>query len=229
MRLPLTLLVALLLPAPALAQVRHAEQAHAWVGLLGDYPIGDRFALYQEVWLRRADWGRTWQTRHFAQGVTLTIDPRWRVTAGYTYAHGSPYGALPAAAATDENRAWAHVTFAHETGRLRWSHRTRAEWRFIHADAEWHRTARWRQQLRLTYPLGAKAYVFGAGETFTRLYPTAERYALEQTRAQAGFGRTIAKDTRLELGYLNQRLRRATEREENHTLVANLRATWRIR
>ena len=229
MRARLLLTALLLLPATATAQLRSADQANAWVGLLGDYPIGDRWALYQEVWLRRADWGRTWQTRHFAQGVTLTLDRHWRVSAGHTYAHASPYGELPAAAATDENRVWTHVTFAHATGKLRWSHRARAEWRWIEATPEWRRTARWRQQLRLVYPVSGKTYLYGGGETFIRLYPTADRYDLEQTRAQAGVGHTIATATNVELGYLEQRLRRATERERNHTLTLTVRAGWRLR
>lgn len=225
----LLLAVALLLPAPAFAQVRHAEQANVWVGLLGDYAVGDRVALTQEVWLRRAEWGRVWQARQFTQGVTLTLDRRWSVAAGYMYAHADPYGELPAAAATDENRAWGQLALAHATGKLRWSHRARGEWRWIEATPEWRRTARWRQQLRLVYPVRPTTYVFGSGESFVRVYPTAERYALEQTRAQVGVGHTVAKRTSVELAYLNQRLRRAKEREENHTLVLDIRAGWRIR
>jgi hypothetical protein len=223
------LVAAVLVPAALPAQVRTASQAHAWAGLLGDYAITDRVALYQEVWLRRAEEGATWQQRHFAQGATLTLHPRWRVTAGHTYVRSLQYGELPAARETDEHRAWTHVTFTHATGPLRWTHRTRAEWRWIQASPEWTRTARVRQQVRAVLPVGEKTYLAAQGESFVRLHPAAQRGDLEQTRAWASVGRTIAPRTNLELSYLGQRLRRATERERNHTLVVNLRATWRLR
>ena len=231
MHLRLTLLVALLLPAPALAQVRHAEQAHAWAGLLGNYSINDRFALYQEAWLRRAEEGATWQQRHFVQGVTLTLSRHWRVAAGHGFIRTSAYGELPGRP-TDEQRLWTHVSFAHATGRLRWTHRTRLEQRWlspVEGDGPTLRTSRWRQQLRLVRPVSARAYVHAQGESFVRLAPAAERHDLEQTRAQLGAGYTLAKATNLEVAYLQQRLRRATQRELNSTLVVNLRANWRIR
>ena len=227
----LLLATLLLVPVPLLAQVRHADQAHAWLGLLGDYAVGDRVALYQEVWLRRAEEARVWQQRHFVQGVTLTLGPHWRVAAGHGFIRTSAYGELPHDP-TDEQRLWTHVTFAHGTGKLRWTHRTRLERRWISpvdGDGPTQHLGRWRQQLRLVYPLSAKAYVHVQGESFTRLAPREQRGDLEQTRAQAGLGYTIAKATNLELAYLDQRLRRATEREQNHTLVLNVRATWKLR
>ena len=224
-------ILTLLAPAPLAAQVRHADQQHAWVGLLGDYPIGDRWALYQEVWLRRAEEGATWQQRHLVQGATLTLGKHWRVAAGHGFIRSSAYGELPHAP-TDEQRLWTHASFAHATGRLRWTHRTRLERRWIspvEGDGPTQHLARVRQQLRLVHPLGARAYVHAQGETFIRLAPAEQRGDLEQTRAQAGLGFTVAKATNVELAYLNQRLRRATEREENHTLVLAVRAGWRLR
>ena len=225
------LLAMLALPLPLAAQVRTADQTHAWFGLLGDYGLTDRLALYQEVWLRRGEEAAVWQQRHFVQGVTLTLGQHWRVAAGHGFIRTSAYGELPGRP-TDEQRAWTHVTFAHETGRLRWTHRTRLEHRWIspvEGDGPTQRTARWRQQLRLVYPTGAKAYLHAQGENFVRLAPAEDRYDLEQTRAQLGVGYTVAKATDLELAYLDQRLRRATERERNRTLVLNVRATWKLR
>jgi hypothetical protein len=164
-------------------------------------------------------------------GLTLTLGARWRVAAGHGFIRTSAYGELPGPA-TNEQRAWTHVSFAHQTGRLRWSHRTRLERRWItpvEGPGPRQHTARWRQQVRVVYPMSPKAYLHAQGENFVRLAPSDQRYDLEQTRAQAGVGYTVAKATNLELSYLNQRLRRATAREQNHTLVLNVRATWKLR
>ena len=137
----------LLFPAPLTAQLREAGQLHVWAGLLGDYPIGDRWALYQEVWLRRAEDGATWQQRHFVHGATLTLGSHWRVAAGHGFIRTSAYGELPHDA-TDEQRLWTHVSFAHATGRVRWTHRTRLERRWIspvEGDGPTQHTGRWRQ------------------------------------------------------------------------------------
>ena len=220
-----------LAPAPLAAQVRHADQSHAWLGLLGDYAVGGRLAVYQEVWLRRAEEGAVWQQRHLVHGLTWTLGHGWRVAAGHGFIRTSAYGELPHDP-TDEQRLWTHVSFAHATGKLRWTHRTRLERRWISpvdGDGPTQHLGRWRQQLRLVYPVSAKAYVHAQGESFTRLAPSEQRGDLEQTRAQAGLGYTVAKATNLELAYLNQRLRRATQREQNHTLVLNVRATWKLR
>lgn len=226
----LLLLAALLFPSPLLAQVRHAEQAHLWFMHFGDYAVTNRVALYQELFLRRAEEGATWQQRHHVHGLTWTLDRHWRVAAGHGFIRTSAYGELPQDA-TDEQRLWTHVSLSHATGRLRWLHRTRLERRWISpvdGDGPTQHTGRWRQQLRLVYPLSPRAYLHGQGENFIRLAPKAQRYDLEQTRAQLGVGYTAAKATSLELSYLNQRIRRATEREDNHTLVLTVRATWKL-
>lgn len=228
MRLPL-LTAFVLAPAALGAQVAVADQSHAWLSHFGDYLLGDRAALYQEVFLRRAERGAVWQQRHFAQGATLILHPRLRVAVGHTYVHTSAYGDLPGPPGTDEHRAWAHLLASHATGRLRWIHRTRGELRWIEGGDEWARTARWRQQLRLVYPLGGRSYVTGGGESFVRVSPAAQRFDLEQSRLTAALGRTVARGTDVELGYLHQRLRRSVEREHNHTLVLNVRAAWRLR
>jgi hypothetical protein len=224
----LSLISLAFVPSLAVAQLRTADQSHVWTGLLGDYRVTDRVALYQEVWLRRGEEGAVWQQRHFVQGATLTLGHGWRVAAGHGFIRTSAYGELPAAP-SDEQRLWAHVTYAHETGRLRWTHRTRLERRWIDDDASTLHTARWRQQLRLVYPLTAKAYAHAQGENFVRLAPSAQRGDLEQTRAWLGAGYPVARATNLELSYLQQRVRRATARERNHTLVLNVRATWPLR
>ena len=226
LRVPLALL--LFLPASAFAQVRTAGQQNLWFGLLGDYPVGRRLAIAQELWLRRADAGATWQQDELLHGVSWTLDPHWRVAAGHTYVHSYSYGELPRPAA-DENRAWAQLSLAHGLGPLRLSHRARGEWRWISANGAHTETAHWRQQLRATYPLTPKAYLFGTGESFIRVHPAAERYALEQVRLSTGAGFTVAKATVVEVGWLEERQRRAREREHNHTLVLALRAGWRLR
>lgn len=221
----------LLLPSPLHAQLREAGQSHVWAGLLGDYAITDRVALYQEVWLRRAEEGAVWQQRHVVQGATLTLGRHWRIAAGHGFIRTSAYGELPGDP-VDEQRLWTHATFAHATGRLRWTHRTRLERRWlspVDGDGPTLHTGRWRQLVRAVYPLTPKAYLHAQGENFIRLAPREQRYHLEQVRGWIGAGYTVAKATNLELAYLNQRLRRAREREENHTLVLNVRATWRIR
>lgn len=225
----LAFLPLLLLPAALGAQVRTADQAHVWVNHFGDYLIGKHAALYQEVFLRRAEEGATWQQRHFAQGVTWIASPRVRVAVGHTYVRNSRYGELPAAAATDENRAWTHLILSHGLGPLRVSHRTRAEYRWLEAEPSWTRTARVRQLVRAVYPLPQRWYVAGGGETFIRLHPEPQRGDLEQTRATLMVGRTVAAGTNLEVGWQEQRLRRATQRERNQTLMVSLRGTWRLR
>ena len=222
------LLALLLAPAAVGAQVRTADQVHVWVNHFGDYLIGDHLALYQEVFARRAEEGATRQQRHFAQGVTWIFNPTVRVAVGHTYVRTSPYGELPVRDDVDENRAWTHVMLSHNVGRLRVTHRTRAEYRWVEAAPEWTRTARWRQLVRAVYPLPDKWYVAGGGETFIRLSPAAQQGDLEQTRATLMVGRTIAKGTNLEAGWQEQRLRRARERERNQTIMLSLRATWRL-
>lgn len=220
-------LVAACAPA-ADAQIRSASDEHVWVGLLGDYPVGRRLGLVQEDWLRRADAGATWQQVELLQGLAWAVVPRWRLAGGYTYQHNFPHGAFQHRA-TDENRAWVQSTLSHGLGRLRVAHRTRAELRWIGDEGTWTRAARVREQLRATLPMAHASYAFGGGESFIRVYPAGERYALEQTRFQVGVGRTVAHATSLELAYLEESLRRTHEREHNHTLAFTVRAGWRLR
>jgi hypothetical protein len=227
---------ALLLPAAAAAQTaprRHVEHAHAWLQLFGEQRVSKRWALYGDAQLRRAEpWGKPQQLL-LRPGVLYDAAPNVRLGLGHAYAYTSVYGELPAAAPFAEHRVWEQVQFAARTGVVAWSHRLRAEQRWIEQGDAWRFRQRARIMTRATVDapaLGIPAaplYLTGHGELFAQIGATSDGQVFDQSRLALQGGWRASPRLRVEAGYMQQLIQRGGSRttENNHTLLVSVFAT----
>lgn len=234
---PLALLLAVASVPTAGAQTRTTvANQHAWLVYLGDHPLspGSRTSVHLESQVRRGDLGGDWQQLLLRGGITRTLSPGVRATAGYAFVRTHPYGEAPVRATFPEHRTWQQLTLGHGAGPLSMSHRYRLEQRWIGvmniADPtqveSWRYANRFRYMARASLPVAGQAnraghtYLVGSGELFTSFGRDVQLNVFDQSRLAAAVGRHITPSLRVEAGYLQQYILKASGRdaERNHTV-----------
>ncbi len=213
------------------------QQDAMWTGVFIDEPVSKRTALWFDGSWRRMDFGDRPQQLLLRPGVQFTLAPGVRVAAGYAYIATAPYGNLPAANATREQRTWQQLTLTHKGGPVTFSHRYRLEQRWVHplltvAGSDERDAGPTTYQNRLRYMPRAQANLgsltfrarpvigFVWDELLMPLGGPAQTFTVGQNRATAGIGIPLSARTRAEVGYMNLYNAFAARRanEINHTV-----------
>lgn len=222
------------------------HQDAMWTGLFIDEPVSKRTALWFDGSWRRMDFGDAPQQVLLRPGVQFTLTPGVRVAAGYAYIATAPYGNLPAANATREQRTWQQLTLTHKGGPFTFSHRYRLEQRWMHpllavAGSDEREAGPTTYQNRLRYQARGQANLFDLrfktrpligfvwDELLMPLGGPTQSFTVGQNRATAGVGIPLSARTRAEVGYMNLYNAFSSRRanEVNHTLWLSLHWTGR--
>lgn len=217
------------------------SNGHLWFNYVGDHPLGEGpWGLHLEVQNRLTDLGSDWQQILLRPGINYQISPTLSISAGWAYVRTWPYGDFPAAHAFPEHRAWQQVQHQFKFLGLEWMHRLRLEQRWLgemgqDGGGDWD-VANWRYEnrirylLRTTFPLtdGGKNYLVLWDEVFFNFGENVVGNDFDQNRAFIGFGRKLSDTTRLEIGFMEQTVRRrgGNIREDNHTITVWLMSRW---
>jgi hypothetical protein len=228
------LLLLLSFSAPAFAQAQLPESRvaddnrHLWLVYNGSFRLTERWGLYTEAQLRRANFGRAPQQNLVRAAADYHVCKNLQLSAGFAYQKSFPYGNFPAAANSPENRLYEQIMLRDEAGRAQIQHRYRLEQRWIRwpREADFSYQNRVRYQLRVQLPLlGPKVqpgmpYLAASDEVFINFGPNVRRNIFDQNRLYAGFGYAASKLVNLEAGYLNQLVQQRNGQvfEHNHTL-----------
>jgi hypothetical protein len=154
-------------------------------------------------------------------GVGYAISDKSTLWVGYGWIRTSP----PSGSDFDENRIWQQWTTSASLATATLSWRSRLEQRFVEGgdDVGW----RFRQFVKLSQPIAfdSRLRLVGYDEIFFGLNTTdwGAQGGLDQNRLFAGLGWQVEQGTNIEVGYLNQFVRRqGTEDLMNHILSLNL-------
>jgi hypothetical protein len=213
------------------------QQDALWTGVFIDEPVSKRTALWFDGSWRRMDLGAQPQQLLLRPGVQFTLTQGVRVAAGYAYIATAPYGSLPAATATREQRTWQQLSLAHKSGPFTVSHRYRLEQRWVHpllpvSGSDEREAGPTTYQNRLRYMPRAQANLgsltfktrpvigFVWDELLMPLGGPNQTFTIGQNRATAGVGIPLSARARAEVGYMNLYNAFAARRanEVNHTL-----------
>lgn len=211
----------LLLAAPAFAQADH--NANAWFMYFGDHPFGNsRFGAHLEGQWRRAELGLTWQQLLLRTALNFQWNRKVMLSGGYAFIDTHRYGDFPARAKFAEHRTYQQAQFNQRWLGLDWQNRLRLEQRHILGPAARYEN-RFRYMLRTNIPLpwDQKRYYLGLyDEVFVNFGRNVAANTFDQNRAYIALGREIGRDTKLEIGFLEQTIQQRDGRvfEHNHTL-----------
>lgn len=212
----------------SLAAAQADHNANAWFMYFGDHPIAkSRFGVHLEGQWRRANLGLTWQQLLLRPAVNFQLHRRVTLTGGYGFIDTHRYGDFPAREKFLEHRIFEQANISQKFRGLEFQNRLRLEQRHILGFAARYEN-RFRYMLRTSVPLpigDRKTYYLGLyNEIFYNFGKNVAFNVFDQNRAYVALGRNLKRQTRVEVGFLEQTLQQRNGRvfEHNHTLQVGI-------
>ncbi|HYZ85012.1 MAG TPA: DUF2490 domain-containing protein [Bryobacteraceae bacterium] len=215
--------------SPLLAEDRRIDNNfNGWVQYFGDHPLGTaKWGVHLEAQWRRHDGYARWQQLLLRPGVNYSVNNKLMLTAGYAFIRSYQYGDFPAPARTNEHRIWEQALLRYGPRKASWSTRLRFENRLLGTYDAATQTRSWRfenrfralQQIRV--PITSATYFTAYDEIWFYVKPYRSASVLDQNRAYAALGYSLAPNWRVEVGYMNQAIwqRSGLALESNNTLM----------
>lgn len=217
MRIALVLLAV----APLFGQIDNNN--HAWFMYFGDHGFGkSRWSSHLEGQWRRAEVGLTWQQLLLRPALNYQLNKKVMLTGGYGFIMSHRYGDFPSRENFNEHRTYEQAQITQHFAKLDWQNRLRLEQRHILGYAARYEN-RFRYMLRtnVSLPWHDKRYYVGLyDEVFFNYGKQVGANVFDQNRAYVALGRQLPRQTRFELGFMEQTLQQRSGRvtEHNHTL-----------
>jgi opacity protein-like surface antigen len=226
MRLILPLLIGLTLSGPIAAKTSEDFQTWGNITATGSLGVINPHLKNYKYWLEGQ--GRFGEdTSRFSQGMLRTglgyaLNDNTSLWLGYAFIPtDEPFAATP----FDEHRIWQQLLWSEKFSFGTLTSRSRFEQRFVQTgeDVGW----RFRQLLKLSTPLpyATDFSLVLTDEYFANINRTDWNAddGFDQNRVFAGLGYNFDKNTRTEIGYMNQYIRKAAAPDRmSHILSVNL-------
>jgi hypothetical protein len=222
-RLRITLLLAALSLSAAPLHANTIEDGGAWLNLTAEGSIAGKLRWYMELQPRFQEEGREFSQYLVRPGIHYRLTDKLTIGGGYGYIRTRTDQGY-----SDEDRIWQQAIYNTSwKNNVALSSRTRLEQRFLDDDNDmgW----RFRQLLRISRPLSAWPSIPSISpvlwnEVFVGLNNTdwGAKTGFDQNRLFAGFAWQATPKARLEVGYLNQYVRRDAQDRMNHVLSTGL-------
>lgn len=229
-----------------LAQTVVDHQFNQWFMYFGNHRVHDKLGIHTETQVRRANFATNWQQSLTRLGLDIHVNDKHIVTAGYGFIRSWPYGLQPINARFDEHRIWEQYIIQYKVKKTFFHHRFRLEQRWLEQVAVnaitgertttgWNYRHRFRYRLFAAIPILQKMNenLFAAfyNESFVNFGFQAGQNSYPQNRLYGAVGYTIKKGANIQIGYLNQMLRKAggVAYEINHTFQFGLTYNFDLR
>lgn len=217
----LLVLIGFLLPNFSGAQTRTSNN-DVWFHYFGKNKLTEKVSFSFEATMRYAN-GLSEKQQYFVRpSIDYQFTNFFTGSAGYshynTYTYGSPSLnkiSIP------ENHFWIQGTFIHSSGKLKFTHRLRDEFRYVGIPAmqsngdlaidHYDYRNRMRYMLLFNYPLiknvdVTKLFALFGDEVFMNIGSNAGKTFLNQNRLIGGFGYNFDKNHQIQLSYIHQNI-----------------------
>ncbi len=193
--------------------------------------------MHLEGQWRRHDVVTRWQQLLIRPAVNYAIHPNVTLTFGYGYIATSRYGEYPVGVPFPEHRVFQQAQVVHKVGKVNMSHRYRLEQRELgelavapngdRQHTRWRHENRFRYMYRVMIPIKGKFSVALYDEFFLNFGKNVAANVFDQNRAYAALAYQLPKQSRLEVGFMEQTLQQRNGRifENNHTLMVSIFST----
>ena len=215
------MLIGFLLPNFSGAQTRTSNN-DVWFHYFGKNKLTEKVSFSFEATMRYAN-GLSEKQQYFVRpSIDYQFTNFFTGSAGYshynTYTYGSPSLnkiSIP------ENHFWIQGTFIHSSGKLKFTHRLRDEFRYVGIPAmqsngdlaidHYDYRNRMRYMLLFNYPLiknvdVTKLFALFGDEVFMNIGSNAGKTFLNQNRLIGGFGYNFDKNHQIQLSYIHQNI-----------------------
>ena len=203
------------------------DNAHGWFMYFGDHPLGkSKWGLHLEGQWRRHDVITQWQQLLLRPAVNYQVSKNVMLTGGYGFVETYRYGDFPVRERFPEHRLWQQALITTKFLGRDWQHRVRLEQRFFGGyAARYENRIRYMLRTSIPLPFAERKYYLGLyNEILYNFGGDVAFNVFDQNRAYIALGRPIARDTRLEIGFMEQTVQQRNGRifEHNHTLQVGI-------
>lgn len=214
-------IVNLLAVNTAFAQVKESNN-NIWLHYFGKNMITEKFSFSFEATMRYANGFSEKQQYFIRPSVDYQFTKKFIGSVGFshynTYSYGNP---AMNKISIPENHFWIQVTFVHNKGQLKITHRLRDEFRYFgiattqsNGDLEidhYDYRNRLRYMLLFNFPLikkedATKLFALFGDEIFMNLGSNAGKTFLNQNRLIGGVGYIFDKNHQIQLSYIHQNI-----------------------
>lgn len=200
------------------AQTTQPSNYNNWFTYFAQYKLHQNWAVHLDLQFRADDKVQRINQSLLRAGVQYLIRPDLNATLGYAYINTFSEGA---SAYFTEHRIWQQLLYNQAFGKMNMTHRLRLEQRWVEIAGsepdEYHSGHRLRYFNRTIFPLHRKErpkaapYFALQNEIFFNFAsPDINRNVPDQNRLLLAVGILHQKQTRLEIGYMNQWLNPAS-------------------
>lgn len=216
----------------------NSDQLHGWIFNNGTIKIADKWKIFHDIQIRRADGFNNWQQLLLRTGLLYDVNKETTVGGGICFVQTHPYGDFPVKNTFPEIRSWEQLQTSQSFGKATLTHRYRLEQRWIGNAAAGTLTPtrfenRVRYMAKLKFPIVqlGKKEIYGAvyDEVFLNFGKNVGRNVFDQNRLSYCFGVPLTKSINLEAGYVYQLIELRGVNvvgqnmiENNHTILLGL-------
>jgi hypothetical protein len=201
-----------------------------WFTNLNHLKIGEKWAIGNEIHLRRTDFLKTDEQLIVRPWLTFKPNKFFATSVGYSYVRTYPYTSYMLQFPVEEHNVWEQVTLYHESKRVKFSHRIRLEQRFRkkyeqQADETYHFSGfgfsqRFRYRLTLKVPFAKRFFFMAFNEIWVKTDGNFTNPTYDRNWLYLGFGVKPFKNATIQLGYLHQSVKVGTSYQEIHPTFA---------
>jgi len=186
---------------PSVAQSQDSNVGN-WLIYIGSKKLNQKWNLHHEVQYRNYDAVGNLEQLLLRTGLGYTFNEnKNNVLLGYGYILSENYvGNTDEKVSVNEHRIFQQFTSKQKIGRVKLNHRYRFEQRFVESDYK----MRFRYFLGVNVPLTHKTEKNYYLSAYNEIFINSKSAVFDRDRLYGGFGYHLNKNTRLELGYMNQ-------------------------
>ena len=188
------LLLAFLLPFTAFSQESNLGN---WLIYIGSKKLDNQWNIHHEVQYRNYDAIGDLEQLLLRTGVGKNLtDGNNNLLLGYGFIRSENYANKEDKIVINEHRIFQQFITKQSIGKLGVQHRYRFEQRFVEDDFK----LRFRYFLGISYPLTDQFYL----SSYNEIFLNSKSSIFDRNRLYGGFGYSLNKNIRFELGYMNQ-------------------------
>jgi hypothetical protein len=229
----------MLLAASLPAQVKTEKRNNlVWFGDFSKLKLNEHWSVYFDFGLRRTEWLSKWSQVLIRPGITYSFNENVSFTAGLAY-----FDHYSAGIVRQEFRGWEQLLFSERIGRLKITHRLRAEQRTNQYVENGLLTETYKYNNRYRYQLGIQLPLNHATLENKTVYLTVSDEAMlnsghgivynyfDQNRAAAGIGFKFNELLNISVSYMNDYIQKNQPGafENNNVIVLNLYHNFKVK